>query len=187
MTPENFSENVKTCISELQKEIPFLIWDGTDMSIATGAMGKSFGNNIVGLVKRRITTQGEGINGKFPDYTPKYKAFKSGETRIQSSKKILKSGKLSKGKFHKSRYQGFRDLTYTGDLMLAFQPYKNGNKYGIGFKEDEAKKIAIGNSFGNGKWAGVGVNVIEPTESEIKMCTESFEAEILNILKKYLT
>jgi len=145
MEPKEFSENVKQCIKELEERVPDFIL--------------SFGNNIVAIVKERITQRGEGKDGKFKKYTKKYNAYKT------------KAGKN----------QGFRDLTFTGGLMKNFKTYKEGKNYEMGFSNDYNKDLADWNS----TYAGVD-NVIEPKESEVNEEIDIFQAEIMKILLKYL-
>lgn len=150
MTPEQYSDNIKQCILELEQQVPVFVL--------------SFGQYLVSTIKERITTKGEGAKGKFPKYTPKYDAYKE----------------------KKGKNQGFRDLNFTGSLMGNFKTYKVGKNYEIGFSNDKKQLIAEGNSFGNGKWSGVGYNIIEPSEKEIDIQIDVFQEQILNLLKKYL-
>jgi hypothetical protein len=145
MTTEQYSNNIKECIRELQSEVPNLIL--------------SFGQSLVNVVKERIYLEGEGKEGKFPNYTPKYDAYKT----------------------KKNKNQGFRDLNFSGSLMKGFKVYKEGKAYEIGFPSDSNEEIAEGNS----KWAGVD-NVIEPKEEEVNIQIDILNEELITILKKYL-
>ena len=145
MTAEQYSNNIKDCIRELQSEVPNLVL--------------SFGQSLVNVIRERITIKGEGKDGKFPSYTPKYDAYKT----------------------KKGKNQGFRDLTFSGSLMENFKVFKDSKAYEIGFSKESAELIAEGNS----KWAGVD-NVIEPKEEEVNIQIDILNEELMTILKKYL-
>ena len=119
----------------------------------------SFGVSLSSQIRERIQLRGEGKDGAFKKYTKKYDAYKT----------------------KKGRNQGFRDLTFSGDLMKEFGVYKNNKNYEIGFKKELSKDIAEGNS----KYAGVD-NIIEAKDDEIDIEIEQFETSIMNLLKKYL-
>jgi len=119
----------------------------------------AFGVSLSSQIRERIQLRGEGKDGAFKKYTVKYDAYKT----------------------KKRKNQGFRDLTFSGDLMKEFGVYKNNKNYEIGFKKELSKDIAEGNS----KYAGVD-NIIEAKDDEIDIEIEQFEISIMNLLKKYL-
>ena len=119
----------------------------------------SFGVSLSSQIRERIQLRGEGKDGAFKKYTKKYDAYKT----------------------KKEKNQGFRDLTFSGDLMKEFGVYKNDKNYELGFKTDLSKAKAEGNS----KYAGVD-NIIEAKDDEIDTEIEQFETSIMNLLKKYL-
>ena len=119
----------------------------------------TFGVSLSSQIRERIQLRGEGKDGAFKKYTVKYDAYKT----------------------KKGRNQGFRDLTFSGDLMKEFGVYKNNKNYELGFKTDLSKAKAEGNS----KYADVD-NIIEAKDDEIDTEIEQFETSIMNLLKKYL-
>ena len=119
----------------------------------------SFGVSLSSQIRERIQLRGEGKDGAFKKYTKKYDAYKT----------------------KKERNQGFRDLTFSGDLMKEFGVYKNDKNYELGFKTDLSKAKAEGNT----KFANVD-NIIEAKDEEIDLEIEQFETSIMNLLKKYL-
>lgn len=119
----------------------------------------TFGVSLSSQIRERIQLRGEGKNGAFKKYTVKYDAYKT----------------------KKGKNQGFRDLTFSGDLMKEFGVYKNNKNYEIGFKTDLSKAKAEGNT----KFANVD-NIIEAKDDEIDLEIEQFETSIMNLLKKYL-
>ena len=119
----------------------------------------SFGVSLSSQIRERIQLRGEGKDGAFKKYTKKYDAYKT-KKRIN---------------------QGFRDLTFSGDLMKEFGVYKNDKNYELGFKTDLSKAKAEGNT----KFANVD-NIIEAKDDEIDLEIEQFETSIMNLLKKYL-
>lgn len=119
----------------------------------------TFGVSLSSQIRERIQLRGEGKDGAFKKYTVKYDAYKT----------------------KKGKNQGFRDLTFSGDLMKEFGVYKNNKNYEIGFKTDLSKAKAEGNT----KFANVD-NIIEAKDDEIDLEIEQFETSIMNLLKKYL-
>ena len=119
----------------------------------------TFGVSLSSQIRERIQLRGEGKDGAFKKYTVKYDAYKT----------------------KKGKNQGFRDLTFSGDLMKEFGVYKNNKNYELGFKTDLSKAKAEGNS----KYADVD-NIIEAKDDEIDTEIEQFETSIMNLLKKYL-
>lgn len=119
----------------------------------------SFGVSLSSQIRERIQLRGEGKDGAFKKYTKKYDAYKT----------------------KKEKNQGFRDLTFSGDLMKEFGVYKNNKNYELGFKTDLSKAKAEGNT----KFANVD-NIIEAKDDEIDLEIEQFETSIMNLLKKYL-
>ena len=119
----------------------------------------SFGVSLSSQIRERIQLRGEGKDGAFKKYTVKYDAYKT----------------------KKGKNQGFRDLTFSGDLMKEFGVYKNNKNYELGFKTDLSKAKAEGNT----KFANVD-NIIEAKDDEIDLEIEQFETSIMNLLKKYL-
>lgn len=80
MTTEQYSENVKQCILELEKQVPVFVL--------------SFGNNLTEDIKERITTKGQSKNGAFPKYTPKYDAYKTKKGKNQGFRDLVFTGSL---------------------------------------------------------------------------------------------
>lgn len=80
MTAEQYSENIKECIRELQREVPNLIL--------------SFGESLVAVIKERITLKGEGKDSKFPKYTKKYDAYKTKKGKNQGFRDLTFTGSL---------------------------------------------------------------------------------------------
>ena len=119
----------------------------------------TFGVSLSSQIRERIQLRGEGKDGAFKKYTDKYDAYKT----------------------KKGKNQGFRDLTFSGDLMKEFGVYKNDKNYELGFKTDLSKAKAEGNT----KFANVD-NIIEAKDDEIDLEIEQFETSIMNLLKKYL-
>lgn len=119
----------------------------------------TFGVSLSSQIRERIQLRGEGKDGAFKKYTKKYDAYKT----------------------KKGKNQGFRDLTFSGDLMKEFGVYKNNKNYELGFKTDLSKAKAEGNT----KFANVD-NIIEAKDDEIDLEIEQFETSIMNLLKKYL-
>lgn len=119
----------------------------------------TFGVSLSSQIRERIQLRGEGKDGAFKKYTKKYDAYKT----------------------KKEKNQGFRDLTFSGDLMKEFGVYKNDKNYELGFKTDLSKAKAEGNT----KFANVD-NIIEAKDDEIDLEIEQFETSIMNLLKKYL-
>lgn len=119
----------------------------------------TFGVSLSSQIRERIQLRGEGKDGAFKKYTVKYDAYKT----------------------KKGKNQGFRDLTFSGDLMKEFGVYKNNKNYEIGFKTDLSKAKAEGNT----KFANVD-NIIEAKDDEIDLEIKQFEMSIMNLLKKYL-
>jgi len=119
----------------------------------------TFGVSLSSQIRERIQLRGEGKDGAFKKYTVKYDAYKT----------------------KKGKNQGFRDLTFSGDLMKEFGVYKNNKNYELGFKTDLSKAKAEGNT----KFANVD-NIIEAKDDEIDTEIEQFEMSIMNLLKKYL-
>jgi len=119
----------------------------------------SFGVSLSSQIRERIQLRGEGKDGAFKKYTVKYDAYKT----------------------KKGKNQGFRDLTFSGDLMKEFGVYKNNKNYELGFKTDLSKAKAEENT----KFANVD-NIIEAKDDEIDLEIEQFETSIMNLLKKYL-
>ena len=119
----------------------------------------TFGVSLSNQIRERIQLRGEGKDGAFKKYTVKYDAYKT----------------------KKGKNQGFRDLTFSGDLMKEFVVYKNNKNYELGFKTELSKAKAEGNT----KFANVD-NIIEAKDDEIDLEIEQFETSIMNLLKKYL-
>lgn len=158
MTTEQYSENVKQCILELEKQVPVFVL--------------SFGNNLTEDIKERINQKGIDAWGRsFPPLSDGYKKFKQAKVKHRKDTKV---------KNNSDKDVGFRNFSLFNTMLPNFKMYKEGAGFYMGFNSDIELKKAEGNS----KY--VGNNIIEPSEKEIDMQIDIFQEAILNLLKKYL-
>lgn len=131
----------------------------TDLPTKVDEQIATAGNNFRALVTRRINLSGVDADGnKFPAYTPAYDKYKT----------------------KKGRNVGFRNLSLSGSMLQNFRTYKEGNEYVLGFRDGKELKKAEGNS------DYVGINIIKPSDDEVKTVEAAFNKAILKFINETL-
>ena len=154
----------------------------TEMAAQLPNLIREMGMNVRAVVTSRITGQGMDSDGSaFPyPYSKAYQKLKSGKTKSRKGKK--------RGDYDVGHRNFIGVGAKRGSMINAFKVFKeSGNRYVLGFQSEKEKAKAEGNSFGNGKWDGVGTNIIEPSQKEVDGQIRIMEKRLEKILKKHLT
>ena len=126
--------------------------------------------DAIAVVKNRIQERGVDSEGStFPAYSEAYKKKKANS----------KTG---------NKNTSYRDFTASGDMLRRLDIVSAGDESGkyvvrVGGKTDDAQDKIDGNSFGNGKWEGVG-DILEVSDKEQEGFQETMDDELQKIIDK---